>query len=172
MINSFTYRGVWFLPSSTDQQVVGSLTFDPNSEPRLELTGTLVQRGSDTRELPFILGYTTDGKKVTLYNSFENLRSVSMPGIEVSEYTPMYVLVGAHFESEEYFKFRVIKGMFRNLAQWVGVSGFQDVFTNHETHETTIHYKLPDPIKFNLNSGARGQINFTSSGPYNRHLQT
>lgn len=161
MIEEFTYKGVWFIPEKPENQITGTLTFKPNSDPNLELLGSFY-RGNSMHEPTFILGYSTDGEKITLYKSFEYSRSA------VTEYAPMYVMIGEHFYKEEDFKFKIIKGRFKNLEQWIDISGFESVDTDFDTHETKIHYQLPDPIKFEVEQGITGTINFTSSVPYQR----
>lgn len=171
MTENLVYKGVWFLPENPEHQVSGTLIFEPNSEPHLDLLGILVQKFSE-HDPELILGYSTDGKLITLYKSYESSRSLSSPGLEVSEYTPMYILIGKHFNSESDLKFKIIKGRFSNLEQWINISGFQQVNTDYDTHETKIHYTLPDPIDFTLKSGTKVGLNFTSHAPYKKNTYT
>lgn len=170
MIETITYKGVWFLPENPNHQVSGTLTFEPNSEPNLELLGTLTTKNNRINEPLFILGFSSDGKIITLYKSFEYSRSYSLPGMETSSFIPMYVLIGKHFSSETEFNFKIIKGRFKNLENWINISGFKNVNTDFETHTTKIEYQLPDPIKFNIDENINGLLNFTSSSPF--HIQT
>ncbi|MBL7932518.1 MAG: hypothetical protein JNL60_11485 [Bacteroidia bacterium] len=170
MTEESSYKGVWFLPENPDHQVVGTLHYELNQHPYLDLTGILVERSNKSHEPDFILGFTTDGKRITLYRSYESERSHSMPGMQISQYKPLYILKGAHFTLSEDFKFKVIKGRFRNLESWVGISGFEQTETNNNNNETVVRYKRPEAINFSVCEGVTGSINFTYSYPFGRPL--
>lgn len=170
MIQNFKYTGIWFLPENeenADTHTTGTLTFDINSKANLELLGVL-KADDNLEQLELILGLTSDGKKITLYKSFEYSRTISFPGLETSKYQPNYVLIGHHFKKTEDLVFYTVTARFKNFELWINKYGF-DLNANFEIYQ--VQYALPKQIHFKINDNTKGRINFSFSAPFRAKIQ-
>ncbi|MBS1624067.1 MAG: hypothetical protein JST83_08620 [Bacteroidetes bacterium] len=176
MKNSFEYKGMWFLPNSKDNKVSGILLYDGDSKITLELFGNFenVDFMPKAGDEEVIQGITEDSKHITLYKSFPIkigggvLVQGEEGGIPHTIYTVNYIFEGHHFDSGEDLKFQTLLSEIHHLDEWVGVSGFKQVSDDPEDRrkgEMNIHYKLPEQINFQLDSGSKGQFNFVINHP-------
>ncbi len=166
MREKFSYKGLFWLPENPDDQVSGTLSFSPEDGITLELIGLL---GSDRNsgkffETKIINGFSTNGKKLSLFKCYESNRSASYPGIETSILQASYLFVGANFINEDEICFNKIAVKLKNLDTWLGISGF-DIQYNQDELSTNIYYKLPQSIEFKINSSFNAKFNFISSNP-------
>lgn len=120
----------------------------PRERPILSLYGAFKELKELTTILThdIILGYTLDGKNVTLYNCHESRTQMSA-GL-TSEYSVSYVIVGYHFLNEEQIKFSRISINYTYFDEWINKHGF---FQNFIDNELIIKYKQPDEIIFDIN---------------------
>jgi hypothetical protein len=174
MTDSFTYRGVWFLSENPNHKVSGTLFFDPQKGIELELDGTLMDARSskDLHEPDTILGFTIDGKSITLYKCFESSRSMSLPGMATSKYVGLFVLEGAHFDGADDVIFHSVRARLHNLDTWTSRFGFSAVETDFNTWTTRIEYTIPDAIEFPIRVGTKGKLNFRVTVPSSQYLST
>jgi hypothetical protein len=173
MTTELNYKGIWYLPENENNEaehITGNLTFSKDNGCDLTLLGTLDEfRNSDINHEPeFILGFTSDGKKITLFRCFEYSRSMSFPGIETCTYQPLYILIGKHFKNTEELEFYSIKARFKNLDLWLGKFGFKNI--SYSNYNLLIDYESPKPINFKINDTLNGKINFNLSAPLNRNI--
>jgi hypothetical protein len=162
----FSYKGLFWLPENPDDKVSGTLSFSPEDGITLELIGFLGSRRSSAQlfETKIINGFSTNGKKLSLFKCYESNRTASYPGIETSIIQANYLFVGANFINEDEICFNKVAIKLKNLDSWLGISGF-DIQYNQAEHSTNIYYKLPQPIEFKINSGYKAKFEFISSGP-------
>lgn len=121
--DSFTEEGFWWLEGNEENQVSGTLSFDPDDGPVLKLLGTLQDfvkafnaSLSGDSELVTIHGVTKKGKPVTLLRAFSTNRQMNMPGIANETWNSNLLLVGWHLSqsddpifSKSYFRFQEIE---------------------------------------------------------------
>lgn len=100
MTEKIEYRGYWWRPDESDNQVAGILTFIPNEKIELELLGsfdkecTFSQFFHPKKEM-VIHGLTDDSKKITLFVC--NFRSShSSSSFPVFKYLPRHMIVGKY----------------------------------------------------------------------------
>ena len=88
--DSFTERGLFWLPNKRDDEVPGTLTYDPEKGAVLELLGVFGELndalakafgGARDDEEQVIHGVTTKGKPVSLLRAHDIHRQLPMPGI-------------------------------------------------------------------------------------------
>lgn len=173
MTTELNYKGIWFLPENENNEkehITGNLTFSKDNGCDLSLLGTLDEfKNSDIDHNPeFILGLTSDGKRITLYRCFEYSRTINLPGMETCTYQPLYILIGKHFKNKEELEFYSIKARFKNLDLWLGKFGFKNI--NFSNNNLLIDYQLPSRINFKINDTLNGKINFNLSAPLNRNI--
>lgn len=166
MQDNIYYKGLFWLPEYPENKVTGSLTYSPEEGITLELIGFLGETKNSIEffEPQIINGFTTNGKKITLYKCYESNRSRSFPGMETSIIHSNYLFVGAHFTSENEIAFDKIAIRIKNLDEWLGISGFR-IDYNEKDYSTNIKYKLPESIKFNFSKEFKAIFNFIASNP-------
>jgi hypothetical protein len=74
MNDRFQIQGMWWMPEDPETQVPGTLTFDPDHVATLELLGTFKKGLEELGSYPslkLMLGFSTDGKSITLRECFE-----------------------------------------------------------------------------------------------------
>lgn len=152
MIEEFEYKGIWWLPDKPKKRISGTLRFAPNEGAILDLTGSF----KDIRDInkilksEIILGISSNGKEITLYNCFETKSSFSFPGFPTSSFYADMVFIGAHFQKLENIKFKSISVHYLHLDEWANISGF-DIQPPLPDREVVIKYKAPEPIKASIN---------------------
>src|SRR6185437_5447832 len=121
----FDLDGYWWLPENPQKTVAGTLHYSPESM-HLDLIGSFSDmKTSLTKfEYPIILGFSTNGKPITLYKSYSSKFSMSHPSLPSSSYVVLQLFIGHHFQKEEDMKFSKISSHLTHFDEWVGVSGF------------------------------------------------
>jgi hypothetical protein len=153
MIEEFEYSGMWWLPEDPEKQVCGILKFTPNKGAVLDLIGSF----KDTTETPkIILGISSNGKDITLYECFEIRKRLNYSYGSTTSSFSFYaneVFIGSHFQKTEDIKFKSLSIHYLYLDEWFNVSGFdRENLLNEVVHfsdkkKITINYKLPEPIQ-------------------------
>lgn len=166
MRENFTYNGEWFLPQKPENKIPGILTYNPEEGIYLELMGSLRElRGpigiGDLFKPDIILGFTTNGKAITLYRCAEIGREINFPGGVTTKNRVNYCFVGTHFDNASELKFDSLKVSFQNLEEWLNISGFKTQFDNKHNKQK-LEFELPDPIVFDLGENLKGKFEFNS----------
>ena len=90
MLEGFKYEGIWWPSEDRNKAISGTLNYVPNQKSSLNLI--------ETFDNPKIIhGFSSDGKKITLYESHKTSEKHSFPGFTISEYSPKIILIGDHF---------------------------------------------------------------------------
>lgn len=167
MIEEFAYKGQWFLIENPENKISGLLKFDTKSDPVLELYGTFngISRGVNLAE--FILGITTTGEFITLYDSVEIQRS-NTNGNQTSTYSTFYVFIGSHYYSPEAFIFNRVTAKFKNIDKWVNKFGFR-INNDYANDAFNVTYRKPKDISFNINDELNGRLYFNFYNPWSEN---
>lgn len=176
MITSFQYKGEWFLPAEPMKRITGILSYDIIEGSHLELFGNFDELpfGYSMRVDDIILGITNNSKQITLYNCYVSnsggatLVSNGESGVPPTTYKIGYILEGVHVTSKEEMQFQEIRSEIYYLDEWLGVSGFfpnTDGLEQFKNFEINVKYKLPEPIRFEIDENLSGQFNFTILRP-------
>ncbi|OIQ55193.1 HEPN domain-containing protein [Neomoorella thermoacetica] len=150
MYNPFEYRGFWWLPGKYNENVEGVLKYNPGEELVLELTGSLTDLKKVTEDIQhdIILGFSSNGKKITLYKCLSISLNVSMPGFPTQTFIASAAFIGEHFESIEEVRFKEVNVHYFYLEEWLRISGMNiNVEQNNRERYFCIHYYQPDDIK-------------------------
>lgn len=148
--------GYWNISGDENNSYSGNLIIE-NGKIKLNLLGC-----SDLPGGTFIIhGFSTSGKKITLYKCFATTRSMSFPGIPYSEITANYFIKGEHF-TKETLEFNNAILNFSNLNEWIDIGGFTD-FQNED--ELSVKYKTPEPITFYKTENVEFVFIFQSNSP-------
>jgi ApeA N-terminal domain 1 len=100
----FEYQGYWGLPGADEDEVPGTLKFDPDEGATLNLLGSLkgLRGVIDPLEPEIILGRSSDGKLVTLKDCGRSLGNLAIGrGFSTSSFAVNEIFVGEHFERAE-----------------------------------------------------------------------
>ncbi|MBS3913790.1 MAG: hypothetical protein KG003_04785 [Bacteroidetes bacterium] len=165
-----TFKGHWFLPDYPESQLTGTLTFDPEMGIELELLGIFenVKRLAD-HEPEIILGFTSNGKKITLYRCFATSRTSSFLGMETTTYKIIYLLKGAHFETPTSLQFHSLRASVHNLGPWIDITGFRTVKFDDKLKQGLVEYEIPPAIEFTTMDSILGKLDFDVSYPISRY---
>lgn len=140
--------GNWWLPDNPDQKIAGRLTFDPKTKATLHLFGGF--EGAETPfwsdtvfECPIILGDTTTGEAVTLYNSFQTSGNQKESSFFCSE-----IIIGnSHFDKEETLTFSKYQVNYAFMNEWSKPSGLDyKPGPDGPVEDFTVSYKRPEEI--------------------------
>jgi hypothetical protein len=168
MIFKIELKGKWRLPK-TNMWYDGILKFEPEDGARLEIYGTFDNNFLENSNQDIIIG-KTDGGEITLVENWFKTKKGSEGGI-ISEYQPLFIFRGQHFESNELINFRKVEFSVFNLFQWLDLTGIKTEFGNN-FENFKISYKKLESIKFELNEDCKGSISckshFTNGGDNNR----
>ena len=119
----FVSRGHFWLPSQPQQEVAGTLSFDPVTGASLNLIGGLSEFPSEDVEegTRRILG-SADGHDVTLERCIRTNERWTSPG-PVETWRPEYILHGVLADTDEALAFERVTLELDGLARWASRSG-------------------------------------------------
>lgn len=142
MMTTNEYTGYWWLPSLQDDQVPGTIKISEKNQIRIELLGVL-QKGNETlnnendellnsKKHEIILGFTKNGKLITIFQASFFGSNNNYPGINSETYNINYFLIGAHYRKPEEMKFFKLGVRYSHLSIWtyLGGSKFLESFNN------------------------------------------
>lgn len=159
MTEKLEYKGLWFLPDNPEDKIEGTLIFDPDDSISLNLIGTFKEFTDKLDEIDIILGFTTEGKNISLIQCYESNRSMNFPGIPTTRYNANFFLEGAHFTTINNIKFYKLSSKIAKLEEWVNIWGFKISFAP-ETKELNTNFNIPNDVLFNINENIKGMFRF------------
>ena len=128
LFTDFECKGKWWIPEKPEDKLYGSLKFKHNNHILLELNGLFEKKSTSQRLKPeIILGITSEGKEVTLFQSYESessesridFNSGSDERIGKQNFRCEYMFVGEHFNRPEDIVFKYLATDFTYLDQWL-----------------------------------------------------
>ena len=171
MIATYTYRGLWWLPATADEQLSGTLTIT-KGEAILDLVAhfgrRLLSESETARKYSLnladqkrILGLTTDGKDVTLVDCSEAPvgNTISFPGIEVGAYRARVAIIGHAFGDGDPIELDAVEMRTSELEKWVDYTPFP-ARRHEERSGGVIDVALPDDMEFTLGNGDHATLRF------------
>lgn len=155
-MNDIEHSGKWWLPSSPEHIVAGTLTFSNQDGLELRLIGSL--EASDTfshspKTYPIILGLSVGGELITLSGCASAGTRMTIPGFLSQDYRINFCFVGGHFNEESQLSFNRFEIQYSRLPDWVYTSGFSITKYDNEPHKLEFTYVLPDDIKATTTKG-------------------
>lgn len=150
----FEYVGQWWLPETPETTCCGTLRFDGTNTPELKVLGPLRPMargigGSDPFTPDIILGFTENGKEVTLYGCYETHTGLSFPGIPTFTYIANYAIVGSHFTSKDKVLFEKFWIRHDRLIEWAQLAVFKDQFDweGESLRRINVTWRPPEPFE-------------------------
>jgi len=175
MLNELEYQGKWWLPEAPEEIIDGTLKFIPVRGANLNLNGAFmsiedINRGFIERDI--VLGFSLDGKPLTLYRCSDVSKTLSAPGYHVSEIRASVLFVGVHFEKSDNIKFQSISIRYSYLDEWINKTGFDRLQLlpdqNSKIYGIDMNYRLPEAYQVGSVNEFIIKINF--SGPIVSYL--
>lgn len=152
MTEKFEYDGFWWLPENPDEQIPGTLIFDPTQGAFLNLLGAFGERRKEPLNCDIVLGISRNNQ-ITLYNCREAKQVFPSFYFTPSTILAETVLVEKHFCRKEDITFRKIEVYYSHLDEWVNISGFDSNLLTKayddlkNQGEFTVAYKYPELSK-------------------------
>jgi hypothetical protein len=147
-------KGIWFLPSSPENEVGGILTYEPGTIIKLDLIGDLMQRSGfgdyfEDSNHKVIYGITSTGTKISLYECYGSF-SVTTYAVPLTSYSASSFIEGKHQQDPLEAVFDQIEVDFLQLERWLGRDAYkmEHLMVTSNFYHTTIEYN-PD-CSFNI----------------------
>lgn len=167
MLEPIHWKGYFYSPDHPGDQLPGNLSFSQEEGIEVELFGQFkTYKNPASREENILLGFTANGKRITLLNCYESQRGMSIPGFPTSAFSARYMLVGKHFEKPEDIVFDQCMVEYRDINYWLNVSGFDKPVFNEAAKETIIRYVQPDKLSFQIKENWTLEIEFQYRRPW------
>ncbi len=103
MIKQVEIRGLWWLPSKSDEKIAGVLNYMPSESIALELIGSFYDFielfEKQERNEQIIWGESSDGKAVTLFNCSQSISHNSKCSFSMMRLRVQHVIIGTHINS-------------------------------------------------------------------------
>ncbi|HCS75871.1 MAG TPA: hypothetical protein DIW17_18615 [Clostridiales bacterium] len=142
--------GVWSIPGKSDSECEGTLIKNANGVYVLKTINCFDGLNDiHTEKIAIINGFTENGKKITLLNCSKPNQQINMPGMIVSEFSPLYIIVGAEYSSENEICCNEVSAEFNGLETWLEIRPFQ-IFKIPETPEIHLNYSIPQKQSWKL----------------------
>lgn len=163
----FKKSGKFWLPSTPEHQIAGTLTISEGGHIELEIIEALhSNRGEafNTDTFARIIGHIENGEFVTLDDCFYKFKSFGFHQISKSLICANKAFIGVGYDEGEAVSFNAVDFSVEGTDEWVGISGI-GVEYQIEKAVATIHYEMPEEISTNLDNGMQLFITFSSSLP-------
>lgn len=160
------HTGVWWAPEHHEDQVAGTVSFDPEEGVRLRTIGAFGWApnpgagGGESVRPPLLLGLTGPmPTPVTLYRATRIGRVDPSPQPTTSTFGARCMVFGYHFHAPENVLFSSLSASFTDLEEWVGHHPFAGTIPGSNTR-----YRAPDLSTVEVDSlGAQITVGYSVS---------
>lgn len=142
-------NGVFWLPSSPNEEFTGNLTYSPDDGCHLTLVQQLGTQWQET--VTRILGVVRN-KRVSLLDCTRFGEKHYSSGPSYNRYRAQHLFVGQSFVPEDEPSFTTAHAQYRNLPDWVNRTGFT-ITRNRTSDEATIRYNRPKGFSGSFSRG-------------------
>jgi len=129
LFEDFEHKGHWWLPENPDRRVSGTLTYKSGEDITLELLGSLREPDNRREEQDFnpeiILGISSEGRPVTLFQTYEIGRGWSSTGVSSQTIVVDYLFLEEHFTTSKEMRFSSAYVTYTYLEEWLGKLPFK-----------------------------------------------
>ncbi len=153
-MEGFEYVGEWWLVGNFDNQLTGTLKFDPLNRIILELVGSFKSLAKDNRiDVEIIHGVTSGGDLITLLQCYGSKKVRWSSGFQVENvsYEVGYIIKGQHFDNATEITLKSLSISYSSLAEWLNVRTFTERESNFP-QEFHIEYKRPLDVVATVNN--------------------
>jgi len=165
LYDNFEYTGTWFLPESKEKQVIGTLKYSKDrfvletigsiTSDETDFISELVQGFEPPKEIPIILGISTNGTKITITRCHKSGSHPVMNGLTTYRYTGYDLYLGWNFDREEDILFSTMKISYSNFNEWYPMSGISTSFVGGAKWNVKLDYSSIDPVEAKIDDDFR-----------------
>ena len=165
--------GFFWLPSSPQNQIFGTLSISDGGDIKLELTESLdpsiqAQLGVTRPDsLNWILGHVEKDGPVLIDRCYQSEKKSSIVHgrlIAPDVIRAKRAFIGFQYEEDTSLPFNTLRFSVEGIDEWVGISGIE-VDYEFEKRDITISYHQPADISLNLHNGMQLLITFVPTFP-------
>lgn len=136
LYDSFTEQGLFWLADKREDEISGTLSYDPDKGAILKLVGIFGELGDAFKrafggardEAAVIHGVTMKGKPLSLLHAHDINRQLNMPGIPSETWSSNLLVIGAHITSADEAIFPKCYFRFDQIETWLEHKPFTDTF--------------------------------------------
>ncbi|MFV2045449.1 MAG: HEPN domain-containing protein [Anaerolineales bacterium] len=158
------YAGYWWLPRDPEMRIPGALQFSHEQGLILDLSGNLDRKYTEDPRGFNILGETSFGELVTVYQAIR--RSSQYPGADPtageSSFIANKAFIGAHFEEMDDAQFKSAAFQLNHLDSWLQL---EIMDYQYRDSGFSVEYTRPEMLSFNPTDDIEIRIGFESVGP-------
>lgn len=166
MKDKLEFKGYFWIPENPEEQITGLLNFSQKKGVELELFGQFeIFDNASSNDSIIILGITSDGKRLTLLNCYENANYFAIPGFRTSSISSIYLLLGEHFDSKDKICFKSMHIVYEDINHWLRISGFDRMQYDEDSKSTVIKYKKPENLTYDIDNNWQLDIDFSVWSP-------
>lgn len=153
MSSKSEYKGKWWIPSDSPNEIDGTLKINSEGTGSLEIRGELIQQDFSefpptSEEVEIILGRASDGSKITLYNCHLQSTSHSPEGFPTQSFIIQTNLLDVHFFSKDAISFREVKIEFKHFEYLIKGTRILIKKSPQDTNILTINNISSEKIPF------------------------
>lgn len=177
--DSFAEQGLFWLPGKREDEVPGTLSYDPENGAVLKLMGIFGElhdafnralAGGRDGDEAVIHGVTMKGKPISLLHAHDTNRQLNMPGIAHETWTSNLLVIGAHIKSaDDEAIFRKSYFQFDGIESWLEHSPFTHT---HDTETKTLTVLAEKPREVAFASHADFEVSSVGSLYFNNDPST
>lgn len=155
LFDSFSLEGYWWTSGSGEEEstrVPGTLSYDPFDGAILRLFGVLkgfqarANQGDEPLKPLDLLGFTRDGKEVTLRKCLLKDYQDNIPGFPSESFRCQWVLIGGHiFSTDDECRFHSCRFSFDLLEDWLATRPFSQKRVGPATEGGTLEVSARFP---------------------------
>ncbi|MCE5271811.1 hypothetical protein LLH00_11070 [bacterium] len=164
----FKKTGYFWLPSTPERKVPGTLNILDGGKIELEIVGFFedgLENALRERKESFrIVGHIEEHGLVTLDNCDYKNKNIAFGGISKSLILVRTAFLGVAYDNNESISFNTFKFSVEGIDEWVGLSGI-NVLSNYKAKTAQIHFSPPEEIIINLNNNMQLLITFSWNLP-------
>jgi len=166
------YKGLWWLPSDSENKVAGDLTFSNSNGIELNIIGSLdlsMLNEGQSKTIEIILGISEAGELITIYDSdINDFKLASFPGIYTQKYISQILFIGAHFPDPNDILFYKAEVDYSYLSDWANLSVPMPAI---KSREYNFSYTCPENISAKIEQGQISVVYRYSSVGDLRHVE-
>ncbi len=170
--------GYFWLPTSPNHTVSGTLVITDGGRVELEIVGNLeppeafIDPFNNSQQPERINGKVESFGYVTLLGCIYRNRNHNLfEQISKSRIHANKVILGASYDENEPILFNTLKFSVEGLNEWVGINGFSSSI-EPSSKSISLNYTLPANISFKLSDGIKLDIGFAANTPSYPILQS
>ncbi|MGP8254233.1 MAG: HEPN domain-containing protein [Methanoregula sp.] len=158
MLSKSEYKGKWWIPADSHNEIDGTLKINPNGTGTLEIWGELIKEDFSefpptSEEVEIILGRTSEGSKITLFNCQLAGTSRSSEGFPLQTVNIATNILHVHFLTGDTISFRKLMVEFKHFE--------------HLIKSTRIQVTNSSQVAIPINNVEREEIPFFSVDGFN-----